>query len=316
MASGTDALQLIFRALGIGAGDEVIVPAFTFVATALGRNLAGATPVLVDVNRDDGSDRSGKDRGRNHPAHQGNYRRPFIRPLRRHRMAFGKLPIAAESACDRRCLPGPRREIQRQGGRIVGHGGGFQLLSGKNLGAYGDGGAITTNDSALATRLQLMRNWGSIRKYHHEEVGLNSRLDSLQAAALDVKLKYLPRWNQQRREHAAAYDLALADQQIVPKFPAAHGGESVYHLYVVRVKDRDARLAWLNSQGVGAGIHYPFPLHQLRAFQLMGRCCGSLSEAEAWANECLSLPIYPELSTHERDFVISTLVRKQQKMAA
>ncbi|HZZ30291.1 MAG TPA: DegT/DnrJ/EryC1/StrS family aminotransferase [Pirellulales bacterium] len=315
VASGTDALQLIFRALDIGPGDEVIVPAFTFIATALAVKLAGATPVLVDVNRADGLLNPEK------IAAAITNRTKAIVPVhlygrcaeidRIQEIAAARELHVIEDACQ---AHGARYKGRTAGS--LGTAAAFSFYPGKNLGAYGDGGAITTNNSALAERLQLMRNWGSVRKYHHEEVGLNSRLDSLQAAVLDIKLKYLPRWNQERQAHADQYDRHLAEERIVPVFSSSPGSESVYHLYVVRVKDRDARLAWLNSQGVGAGIHYPFPVHQLRAFQGMGRVCGSVTEAEHWANECLSLPLYPELTVEQREHVISALQRHRLRVAA
>jgi len=315
VASGTDALQLIFRALNLGPGDEVIVPAFTFIATALGVHLAGATSVFVDVNRTDGLINPDKIA-------------EAITPRTKAIVAvhlFGRCADmdSIRQIADARNLHVIEDACQAHGARYQGHLAGslgiaaaFSFYPGKNLGAYGDGGAITTSDPALAQRVLLLRNWGSIRKYHHEEPGLNSRLDSLQAAVLRVKLKYLPRWNQLRREHAAHYDRLLADQNIVPNWPSRDGSESVYHLYVVRVQDRDARLAWLNSEGIGAGIHYPFPLHRLPACQSMGRIGGSLQESEKWANECLSLPLYPELSAPQQRQVASTLHHYPQRQAA
>ena len=191
----------------------------------------------------------------------------------------------------------------------------FSFYPGKNLGAYGDGGAITTNDAALADRLRLVRNWGSVRKYHHEEVGLNSRLDSMQAAVLDVKLKHLDAWNSTRAAHAAHYDKLLAEEGIAAPFPATPGSKPVYHLYVIRVNDRDVRIEWLNSQGVGAGIHYPFPIHRLKAYRSIARTYGSLAESDAWANQCLSLPMYPELTTGQRDYVVASFRGFRKKAA-
>jgi dTDP-4-amino-4,6-dideoxygalactose transaminase len=315
VASGTDALHLICRALNIGPDDEVIVPGFTFIATALGVKLAGATPVLVDVNRADGLIDPNRITSAITP------RTKAIVPVHLYghcadmdsilEIAAAKGLHVIEDACQ---AHGARYKGRTAGS--LGTAAAFSFYPGKNLGAYGDGGAVTTNDSALGERLQLLRNWGSIRKYHHEELGLNSRLDSLQAAVLDIKLKHLPRWNQLRRDHAADYDRLLTDQHIVPAWPQHPGSESVYHLYVVRVQNRDDHLAWLNSQGIGAGIHYPFPLHRLRAFDSMGKICGSLTEAEAWANQCLSLPLYPELKVEQRHQVVATLRQYRQKRAA
>ncbi len=209
VASGTDALQLIFRAMEIGPGDEVIVPAFTFVASALGVSLAGATPVLVDVRRADGL----IDCARIEEAITSRTR--AILPVHLYgRCAemdrIGQLAAAynlrvIEDAC--------QAHGAMYKGRFAGSFGAaaaFSFYPGKNLGAYGDGGAITTSDEALAERLRLMRNWGSRKKYHHEEIAFNSRLDSVQAAVLLVKLRRLHEWNASRREHAAAYDRLLA----------------------------------------------------------------------------------------------------------
>lgn len=173
------------------------------------------------------------------------------------------------------------------------HAGCFSFYPGKNLGAYGDGGLITTNDTALAERLQLLRNWGSQRKYHHEEIGLNSRLDTVQAAVLRVKLRHLQAWNDARRMHARRYDQALASSNII--VPTRYDEGGVYHLYVVRVPNRDRVLAALNEAGIGAGIHYPFGVHELKAYRDLGHAVGSFPVSEDWARRCLSLPIYPEL---------------------
>jgi dTDP-4-amino-4,6-dideoxygalactose transaminase len=182
----------------------------------------------------------------------------------------------------------------------------WSFYPGKNLGAYGDGGAITTNDDALADRLRLLRNWGSKKKYHHEEPGLNSRLDTLQAAILGVKLKHLAAWNESRRRHAARYDTLLGGQKgiVLPK--GSRDTVSNYHLYVIRVKDRDARLARLNQMGIGAGIHYPFAVHQLAAYTHL-RLGTPLPESEAWAAETLSLPMYAELSEEQVRTVATAL---------
>ncbi len=315
VASGTDALHLVFRGLGIGAGDEVIVPAFTFVATALGVSLAGATPVLVDVNHGDALINPDMIEAAITP------RTKAILPVhlygrcadmdRINSIARAHDLLVIEDACQAHGAVYKGRTAGSLGTVAA-----FSFYPGKNLGAYGDGGAITTSDTALAERLQLIRNWGSVRKYYHEEIGLNSRLDTIQAAVLDVKLKHLSAWNKQRRAHAAHYDDLLAGDGIVPVFDSTSGSQSAHHLYVVRVADRDAQLAWLNSKGVGAGIHYPFPIHRLRAYESIAVPRGSLAESEAWAAECLSLPIYPELTAAQRHYTVSSLLAYQQKVAA
>jgi dTDP-4-amino-4,6-dideoxygalactose transaminase len=199
----------------------------------------------------------------------------------------------------------------------LGHAAAFSFYPGKNLGCYGDGGAITTDDPVLAERLRLMRNWGSRKKYHHEEVALNSRLDTIQAAVLSVKLKHLARWNALRRKHAAAYDRLLASRgDFTPPAAVEPGSEHVYHLYAIRVSDRAAKLQWLEQHQVQAGIHYPFPIHRLRAYRNLAPPDRSLRESEAWADECLSLPMFPELAEHQIHYVVDHLLTGRRSLAA
>lgn len=306
VANGTDALHLILRAAGIGPGDEVIVPAFTFVATALGVMLAGATPVMVDVRRQDALiDPDQIERA--------------ITPRTKAIMAVHLYGRCADMEAIRKVAQAHGLKVYEDAAQAHGatfHGrpagslgdaAGFSFYPGKNLGAYGDGGAITTNDSDLYDRLVLLRNWGSKKKYHHEEMGLNSRLDTLHAAILSVKLDRLAGWNSRRRDHAAHYSKALDEIGSWERPCDIAGRDPVYHLYVIRVPERDRILADLNQRGVGAGIHYPFPLHKLGLFK--GTIPPDLvfPEAEAWARECLSLPIYPELGDEQRSRVVEAL---------
>jgi dTDP-4-amino-4,6-dideoxygalactose transaminase len=181
----------------------------------------------------------------------------------------------------------------------------FSFYPGKNLGAYGDGGLITTERSDIAERIKLLRNCGSRVKYHHQQIGLNSRLDTLQAAILRVKLPWLDQWNAARRRMAAHYDAALRGIGGVDR--TRHTDGSVHHLYVVRLAGRDAVQQALNAQGVGAGIHYPFALHELNAYASLGYRPGAFPVAEAWARRCLSLPLYPELTSCDADFCVAAL---------
>jgi dTDP-4-amino-4,6-dideoxygalactose transaminase len=306
VASGTDALHLIFRAMGIGPGDEVIMPAFTFVATALGIDLAGATPVLVDVRRDDALIDVDRIAAAITP------RTKAILPVHLYGRCADMEAIRALAAeHDLRVVEDAAQahgalDKGRPAGSL-GHAAGFSFYPGKNLGAYGDGGAITTNDDTLADRLRLLRNWGSRQKYHHEEPGLNSRLDTLQAAVLSVKLKHLIHWNAQRRRHAATYDALLANRDDLRKPVDRPGSQAVYHIYVLRHRQRDDVLAKLHRQGIQAGIHYPFPVHRLKAFQHLANPGTSLPESEAWAAECLSLPLYPELSEEQIAYVVQNI---------
>lgn len=306
VASGTDALHLIFRGLDIGPGDEVIIPAFTFVATALGVSLAGAKPVLVDVCRSNGLidpqaiEAAITERTRAIvPVHL--YGRcadmqAIERIAQRHRLKI------VEDACQ---AHGAKYQGRTAGS--LGDAAAFSFYPGKNLGAYGDGGAITTNDAQLGERLRLLRNWGSIRKYHHEEVGLNSRLDSLQAAVLNVKLEHLESWNESRRAHAADYRERLAGLDCLVWPTEDSKNLDVFHLFVVRSQRRDQLLEHLHAANIGAGIHYPFAIHELNAYSHLKPENWSLSESEAWARECLSLPIYAELTEQQRARVVATL---------
>jgi dTDP-4-amino-4,6-dideoxygalactose transaminase len=303
VANGTDALHLILRAAGIGPGDEVIVPAFTFVATALGVMLAGATPVMVDVRREDAlidPDQIEK----------------AITPRTKAIMAVHLYGRCADMDAIHKVAKAHGLKVYEDAAQAhgatfhgrpagsIGDAAGFSFYPGKNLGAYGDGGAITTNDSDLYDRLVLLRNWGSKKKYHHEEMGLNSRLDTLQAAVLSVKLDRLAGWNSRRRDHAAYYSKSLDQIGAWARPSDTAGRDPVYHLYVVRVPDRDRVLADLNQRGIGAGIHYPFPLHKLGLFKGVIPSDLAFPEAEGWARECLSLPIYSELTEEQRSEVI------------
>lgn len=301
VASGTDAIHLILRALGIGPGDEVILPSFTFVATALGVTLAGATPVLVDVRREDALI---------DPSLIENAITPRTKAI---------LPVHLYGRCcdmksireiaDRHGLKVVEDAAQAHGALYQGNRAGslgdaaaFSFYPGKNLGAYGDGGAITTSDDALAEHLRLLRNWGSRIKYHHEEPGLNSRLDTIQAAILNVKLGHLDGWNARRVQWAALYNKMLPG---CGQPQNDDNGSPIYHIYAIRVKNRDSILKQLNQKGIGAGIHYPFPVHRLNAYKDLA--VGTFPESEAWAAEELSLPMYAELTEQQIEFVVSEL---------
>jgi dTDP-4-amino-4,6-dideoxygalactose transaminase len=291
-ANGTDALYLALHALGIGPGDEVIVPAMTFIATALGVSMAGATPVLVDVEADTALIDPTKIEAAITPATKA------IIPVH----LFGQCADmdAIMGIAERRELLVLEDAAQAHGAEFngkragsMGHAAGFSFYPGKNLGAYGDGGIITTNDDAANERIRFLRNWGSKIKYHHEEIGVNSRLDTVQAAILRIKLSRLDEWNAARCRHAAAYNAALAD---IPGITLTRYAEGmVYHLYVIRTERRDELLAALNDAGIGAGIHYPFAVHELKAYQHLDYAPGAFPVAEDWARRCLSLPIYAEL---------------------
>jgi dTDP-3-amino-3,4,6-trideoxy-alpha-D-glucose transaminase len=306
VGSGTAALELAFKAAHIGPGDEVIVPANSFFATAEAVSNVGARPVFADVD----------------PATfhlNAATVEPHLTPKTRaivpvhlygravdlkgiERLAEAHDLQIIEDACQ-------ASGTQRQGTRIGGSGRltCFSFYPGKNLGAYGDGGAITCNDKKSAEMIRILRDHGSPKKYQHLMVGTNSRLDALQAAVLSVKLPYLDRWNGLRAEHAKAYVRGLAGSGLgLPQLPP--DGEHIFHLFVVRTAKRDALQKFLKERGIESGIHYPVPLHLTPAYQELG--CpgyGSMPVAEALAGEILSLPMYAELAKEQIDYLVSTV---------
>jgi dTDP-4-amino-4,6-dideoxygalactose transaminase len=306
VANGTDALELALRAVGIGPGDEVLVPVNTFIATALAVARAGATPVFVDsdptyhfIDLDRASARLGPRTRAIMPVHLYGQIAPMEDCLS---LARAKGLLVIEDAA------------QAQGARRNGHGvaswgiaAGTSFYPGKNLGAYGDAGAVLTNNADIARKVQALRNYGSDIKYHHPETGFNSRLDTLQAVVLLAKLKHLAGWNEQRRHAAARYDAALADMPNVTRPSTLAGNEHVHHLYVIRVPNRDEVLRHLQAAGIGAGIHYPTPIHLQRAFEHLGHAPGDFPVAERAAAEILSLPLFAEITPAQQDVVLDTL---------
>lgn len=306
VANGTDALELALRAVGVGPGDEVIVPANSFIASALAVARMGATPALVDVdNATQLIDPAGVEA-------RVTDRTKAIMPVH----LFGQLaPMAPLLALSERTgIPIVEDAAQAQGARQDGvAAGGFGLAAGtsfypgKNLGAYGDAGAVLTTSADVARTLRALRNYGSEVKYHHPETGFNSRLDTLQAVVLRAKLKRLAAWNAQRRAAAARYDELLADLEEVVPPRCLDGNEHIWHLYVIRVADRDRVLGALNEAGIGAGIHYPVPIHLQGAFAHLGHAAGEFPVTESAAAEILSLPLYAEITADQQEQVVSAL---------
>jgi len=306
VGNGTDALELALRAGGIGVGDEVIVPANTFVATVEAVVRAGAVPVLVDCDADFLID----------PHATAAVMRPRVRaivgvhlygqaaPMETLRALAGEEVLLIEDAAQ---AQGARRHGVRAG--ALGDIAGTSFYPGKNLGAYGDAGAVMTDSPALAERVRMMRNHGGIRRYEHSMIGVNSRLDGLQAVVLRAKLARLDGWNQWRRDAAATYDELLADLPgvIIPR--VVPGNEHVFHLYVVRVPDRDLVVSRLNAVGIGASVHYPAPIHLLPAFSELGYSEGDFPVAEGLAGEILSLPIYPGITRGQQELIVDELGR-------
>lgn len=299
--SGTSALELALRAFDIGPGDEVITAANSFIASALGISHAGAKPVLVDVDPYTYTlDVTALERAitrrtkaiipvhlYGHPAHMA--------PIRQLADKHGLVVI--EDACQ---AHGARYKGKRAGS--LGHAAAFSFYPGKNLGAYGDGGAVVTKDKKIASRLEMLRNYGQKEKYKHLFLGYNRRLDTMQAAILRVKLKYLEKWNAARRWNAKLYQKHLEGSGVV--IPGeAPGAESVWHLYVIRTEQRDALKDHLVSKGISASIHYPIPIHLQPAYQDLGYKRGDFPVTEAYADRILSLPMYAELTDSQIEYI-------------
>ncbi|MCD9196891.1 DegT/DnrJ/EryC1/StrS family aminotransferase [Aeromicrobium wangtongii] len=306
VGNGTDALELALRGAGVGPGGEVILPANTFIATAEAVSRIGATPVLVDVD----------------PTHllidphgvaeAVTTRTQAIVPVH----LFGQMApmeriarIAAPAG-----IPVVEDAAQSQG--AVRHGstsGGVGLVAatsfypGKNLGAAGDAGAVTTNDPDIARAIRVLAAHGSPAKYVHDVIGMNSRLDTVQAVVLKAKLRRLAGWNENRRKAAELYDSLLWDLPGIARPESAPGNTDVWHLYVVQVDRRDAVLETLHAEGIGAGIHYPTPVHLTRAYAHLGLGRGCFPVAEAAAGRILSLPMFPHISPEQQEYVAASL---------
>ncbi len=303
--SGTSALELALRAYDIGPGDEVITAANSFIASALAISHAGARPILVDVDPSTYTvDVSAIEKAitprtkavipvhlYGHPAH--------MNPIRELADKHGLVII--EDACQ---AHGTRYKGRRAGS--LGHAAAFSFYPGKNLGAYGDGGIVVTNDRGIARRLEMLRNYGQKEKYQHLFRGYNRRLDTLQAAVLRVKLRYLEKWNAARRWNAVLYHKFLDGCGLL--LPGeAPGAESVWHLYVIRAEQRDALKEHLISRGISASIHYPIPIHVQPAYLDLGYKKGDFPVTESCAHQVLSLPMYAEISQDQIEYVAKTI---------
>jgi dTDP-4-amino-4,6-dideoxygalactose transaminase len=311
--SGTAAIQVAVMACGIGPGDEVIIPANTFFATAEGTSTAGAGPVFVDVDPVSYQIDPAKVEA------AITDRTKAIMPVHLYGQA-ADLDAIREVARqynldvieDAAQAHGSLYKGRRVGG--LGRAGCFSFYPGKNLGAYGEGGAVVTNDPDVARHARLLRDHGSDRKYHHEIIGYNFRLEGLQGAVLATKLKYLDRWNELRREHAAQYNHLLRDSALV--LPAeADYAHHIYHLYVVQCDARDSLQEYLAARGVQTGIHYPIPVHLQQAYSSLGYKRGDFPHAELQSARVLSLPMFPELEPEQINYVAESIFEHQQQPA-
>lgn len=313
--SGTDALYLALRALNLGPGDEVITSPFTFIATAEVISAVGATPVFVDIDLDtfniDITQMAAAITPRTRaimPVHL------FGRPV-----DMGPLLDVAsrhQLAVIEDCAQATGAQWQGKPVGSLGHVGCFSFFPTKNLGGCGDGGAITTNDPELAATMTMLREHGSRVRYHHEAIGVNSRLDSVQAAILDIKLRYLDQWNQQRTAVAQRYDALLADVEGVVRPQAPSFGQSVWNQYTLRIagataagQERNHIQQKMREAGVLCMVYYPIPLHLQPVYESLGYKPGDLPQAEAAAHQVLSLPMFPELDVARQETVVATLTQ-------
>ena len=306
VANGTDALELALRASGVTPGGDVILPANTFVATAEAVARIGARPVLVDVDPTHLLIDPDRVRAAVTEATQA------IVPVH----LFGQVapvehlePIARECGAvmveDAAQSQGASRQARPAGS--LGLAAGTSFYPGKNLGAAGDAGAVTTNSDEVAARVRLLGAHGSVVKYQHDVIGMNSRLDTVQAVVLNAKLRRLEEWNSRRRAAAAYYSELLGHLPGVVLPVTAEGNIDVWHLYVVRVPDRDRIRDALTDAGVGVGVHYPVPVHLTGAFAHLGYEAGRFPVAEEAASTMLSLPLYPHITPDQQEYVARTL---------
>lgn len=308
VGNGTDAIELALRAAGVRPGGEVVLPANTFIATAEAVVRIGAIPVLADVD----------------PVHQLVDADAVAAAVTSRTQAIVPVHLFGQVAPVERLLPiaaalnaviiedGAQSQGATRFGRPAGSLGLLGATSfypGKNLGAAGDAGAVTTSDPALARTVRLLGAHGSEIKYSHEIIGMNSRLDTIQAVVLNAKLARLADWNERRRVAAARYTEMLEGVEGVELPRVLEGNVDVWHLYVVRVADRDRVLKELNAAGIGAGVHYPTPVHLTEAFAYLDVRPGSMPVAERAAQEILSLPIYPHITADQQARVVDCLVR-------
>jgi len=302
VGNGTEALWLALIALGVGAGDEVITVPNSFMATAEAISYCGARPVFVAIDdRTYTMDASLLEKAITPrtkaiiPVHlygQMADMDPIMEIARKHRL------YVIEDACQ---AHGAEYNGRRAGS--IGHAGCFSFYPGKNLGAFGEAGAIVTSDQALTEKIRVLRDHGQETKYHHSCIGWNGRMDGIQAAVLSVKLKGLDKGNASRRSHARQYDKLLAGEGDLVLPVTAEYGLHVYHLYVVRLRERDQMLQSLAQRGISCGIHYPTPIHLQKAYRSLGLGPGSFPVSERCAAESLSLPMFPDLSAAQIDVV-------------
>lgn len=337
--SGTDALRFALMAAGVRKGDSVITVPNTFIATTEAISQAGAGPEFVDVDertynmnpeklREFLEQRCSRDRlGRLVSRNTG---RPVTAIVPVHLYGQSADMDAIQELADRYQLVVIEDACQAHGAEYfskreqrwkkigsVGNAAGFSFYPGKNLGACGEAGIVTTNDEETAAKIRMIRDHGQAKKYYHDIEGYNGRLDSLQAGILSVKLKYLPGWNQSRRERAHKYNdlFAGTEPKIMTPFEPTWS-KAVYHLYVVQVENREEVQAALAEQGIGTGIHYPIPLHLQKAYTYLGYRVGDFPVCERAAHQILSLPMFPTISASDQARTAHAVIRAVQRVTA
>ena len=303
--SGTSALHLAMIILGIGPDDEVIVPANTFIATAWAVSYVGATPVYVDCNRDDWQIDAKKIEekiSRKTKAIIGVhlFGQPFDVDAVLNLAKKYKLYLVED------CAQAHGAKYKGKNVGTYGEIGCFSFYPTKNLGALGEGGALVGDKIKLIQKARMLRNQGSSSKYHHDEVGYNLRMDGIQAAILDFKLKYLSTWNRRRQVIADKYNKLIKNPHIILR-QESRFTESVYHLYVIMVNKRDKFRLYLQSKGVESAIHYPIPCHLQKAYKYLRYKKGDLPESEDFSGKCVSVPIYPELTNKQVTQIIKVI---------
>ncbi len=308
VGSGTEALWLVLLGLGIGAGDEVITVPNSFIATAEAITLCGATPVFVDIDQDSYT---------MDPALLESAITPRTRaiiPVHLYGQTADMDPILAiadrhgvaviEDACQ---AHGAEYRGRRAGS--LGHAACFSFYPGKNLGAYGEAGGVVTSDEQLASRIRMLRDHGQSRKYYHNVIGMNGRMDGIQGAVLSVKLKYLEAWNARRRDNAQWYRKNLSGLIAVKTPEEMAYARHVYHVFAVRTSKREQMKEALHASGIECGVHYPVPIHLQEAYSASGKAPGSFPVAERCAAELLSLPMFPELTEHQIQYICQEVRR-------
>lgn len=329
VGSGTEALWLCLLAHGIGTGDEVITVPNSFIATAEAVTFCGARPAFVDVEEQ-----------------TYNMDPNRLEDYLKSRFGLRSSSLGAESPRPKAVIPvhlfgqtadmDPILQIAAKYGLLViedacqAHGAGykgkmagsmgvagcFSFYPGKNLGAYGEAGAVVTNDATLASKIRMLRDHGQSKKYFHDVIGWNNRMDGIQGAILGAKLKHLSAWNEARRKNARLYDQLLSRTEEITRPKEAEQARHIYHIYALRVKGRDRVLEALGQRGVGCGIHYPIPIHLQDAYRSLGLKRGSFPVAEKCAQEFLSIPMFPELNGDQIEYVADQVQQAVRAVSA